>query len=213
METETNENVNVIIQYIEPVIQNPLLSQDFLDMLENIPHSIPILITMYRNEFLNLYEKEELCTILRSKYSDINYLLEFYVNDIYPGDYYFAITYALKALVDCNGIDIINKIKTWKVLSNEEDCILDNGSHSGCSFYGLKYWLNLIFNKMQGDKFDNYHLIFDKGIFERIHYLFKKNNPQIQSQIQTKNISYTKHAYATKNLLTKIKDLEEISII
>jgi hypothetical protein len=137
-----------------------------------MPHSIDTLIRRY--ESLTNFERVELSKILRdTRRSDINWLLKFYVYDIYPGDYHYGIKFALAGLLKHpNGNVILNKIKNNIPLSGPEEDILDYGGHSGCSFGGLIYWLKTIFNKMQGDSFNNYHLVFDNGEYQNKHYLF-----------------------------------------
>ena len=148
------------------------IPQDLQELFDNIPHSIDILIRRYKS--LTTFEIASLSKILRDKCkSDINWLLQFYVYDIYPGDYYYGIKFALAGLLKHpNGNVILNKIKNNIPLSRPEEDILDYGGHSGCSFCGLIYWLNTIFNKMQGDSFNNYHLVFDNGECQNKHYLF-----------------------------------------
>ena len=137
-----------------------------------MPYSIDTLIIRYKS--LTNFEIAALSKILRdTRRSDINWLLKFYVYDIYPGDYHYGIKFALAALLKHpNGNVILNKIKNNIPLSGPEEDILDYGGHSGCSFCGLIYWLYTIFNKMQGDSFNNYHLVFDNGEFQNKHYLF-----------------------------------------
>ena len=57
-------------------------------------------------------------------------------------------------------------------LTYEEEFVIDDDSHSGCSLAGLRYWLGVIFNKMKGDSYDNYHLVFDEGEHQRKVKLF-----------------------------------------
>lgn len=148
------------------------IPQELQELFDNMPHSIDQLILLY--ESLTNFEKAALSEILRdTRRSNINWLLKFYVNNIYPGDYYFGIKFALVGLKQHpDGTVILNKIKNNIPLSSSEEDILDYGGHSGCSFGGLIYWLYTIFNKMQGDSFENYHLVFDNGECQNEHYLF-----------------------------------------
>ena len=152
-------------------IREEIISLELQGLLDNMPRSIPALIEGYNNS--TRFEASCLSQILRMRGSNINHLLEFYMHDIYPGDYHFGIKFALAALAKHkDGKDIFNKIKNRVELSNAEGDIIDFGGHSGCSFGGLIYWLRTIFTKAQGDAFDNYHLVFDEGDFQRTHYLF-----------------------------------------
>ena len=155
-----------------PTVNVPLIPQDLQDLFDNIPRSIPTLIKKYNS--LSREHAAILNNILRDgRSSDINHLLEFYMYDIYPGDYHFGIKFALAGLLQhSDGKAIFNKIKNGMPLSSAEEYILDYGGHSGCSFGGLIYWLRTIFTKAQGDAFNNYHLVFDEGDFQRRHYLF-----------------------------------------
>ena len=148
------------------------IPQDLQELFDNMPHSIDTLIIRYKS--LTNFEKSALSNILRdTRRSNINWLLQFYVYDIYPGDYYYGIKFALAGLLKHpNGNVILNKIKNNIPLSHPEEDILDYGGHSGCSFGGLIYWLYTIFNKMHGDSFNNYHLVFDNGECQNKHYLF-----------------------------------------
>ena len=160
------------VPYTRPHVPYNKIPDDIEELFTTMPRSIPTLITRY--ESLTRFEKKVLNTILRDRRrSIIDYLLEFYVYDIYPEDYHFGIKFALASLLQHpNGTVILNKIKNNIPLSRAEENILDYGGHSGCSFGGLKYWLYTIFNKMQGDGFNNYHLVFDTGECQRKHYLF-----------------------------------------
>jgi len=154
----------------QPNVQS--IPQDLQELFDNMPHSIDTLIRRYKS--LTNFEDAALSKILRDKSSfDINWLLKFYVYDIYPGNYYYGIKFALAGLLKHpKGNVILNKIKNNIPLSRPEEYILDYGGHSGCSFGRLIYWLNTIFNKMQGDSFNNYHLVFDNGECQNKHYLF-----------------------------------------
>lgn len=158
------------IQSHIPTVNVPLIPQDLQDLFDNIPRSIPTLVKRYNS--LTDFEKATLNKILRSG-NNINHLLEFYLNNIYPSDYHYGIKFALAGLLQhSDGKVIFNKIKNGIPLSSAEENILDYGGHSGCSFGGLIYWLRTIFTKAQGDAFNNYHLVFDEGDFQRRHYLF-----------------------------------------
>ena len=159
-----------ILPDVQPNDQS--IPKDLQELFDNMPYSIDTLIRRYKS--LTTFEIAALSYILRDKRnSDINWLLKFYVYDIYPGDYHYGIKFALAGLLkNPNGNVILNKIKNNIPLSGPEEDILDYGGHSGCSFGGLKYWLYTIFNKMQGDSFNNYHLVFDNGDFQNKHYLF-----------------------------------------
>ena len=148
------------------------IPQELQELFDNMPHSIDTLIIRYKS--LTNFEKAALSEILRdTRRSNINWLLNFYVYDIYPGDYHYGIKFALAGLLQHpDGTVILNKIKNNIPLSTSEEYILDYGGHSGCSFGGLIYWLYTIFNKMQGDSFNNYHLVFDNGDCQNKHYLF-----------------------------------------
>ena len=148
------------------------IPKELQELFDNMPHSIDTLIRRYKS--LTTFEIAELSEILRDKCkSDINWLLQFYVYDIYPGDYYYGIKFALAGLLQHpDGTVILNKIKNNIQLSGPEEDVIDYRGHSGCSFCGLVYWLNTIFNKMQGDSFNNYHLVFDNGECQNKHYLF-----------------------------------------
>lgn len=150
------------------VVVEPKISHELQNLFDTIPHSIPELIKIYAS--LTSFEKLELVANLENN-PNCN-ILEFYVNDIYFG-YFYGIKFALSALSkhEC-GIEIINKIKNGIVLSDEEENIIDFGGHSGCSFQGLINLLEVIFTTTKGDNFNNYHLVFDKGEFQRRHYLF-----------------------------------------
>jgi len=153
----------------------PLIPKDLQELFDNMPRSIPALIERYNNS--TRFEASRLSQILRMRGSNINHLLEFYMHDIYPGDYHFGIKFALAALAKHkDGKDIFNKIKNRVELSNAEGDIIDFGGHSGCSFGDLIYWLRTIFTKAQGDAFDNYRLVFDEGEFQRTHYLFRNKH-------------------------------------
>jgi hypothetical protein len=151
--------------------QVPDLSYEFKILLSDFQHNIP---TFKKN--WNNYTKDEtkaIISILTAKSSTINYLLEFYMSNIYPYDYYFGINFALESLSKNSNRDVIvNKILKKIDLTDEEESIIDYGGHSGCSFMGLRYWLRVIFNKMSGDSYDNYHLVFDEGEHERKVKLF-----------------------------------------
>ena len=155
-----------------PVQVEKQLSEEFLKFVESMPETTHTLIANY-NSYSNL-EKTYLCNKLRGENADILNLLEFYMNDIYPGDYYFGIPFALNAIVKQKQSQIVEKIKSGIELSNDEENILDDGSHSGCSFCGLMYWLKIIFQKMQGDSLDNYHIVFNEKGEKRIVPLFEK---------------------------------------
>ena len=151
--------------------QVPDLSYEFKILLLNFQHNIPTFIKNWNN-----YTKDEtnsIISILRGEGSNINYLLEFYMSNIYPYDYYFGIDFALKALSkNPNCFTIVEKILLKMNLTDEEESVIDYGGHSGCSFMGLIYWLRVIFNKMKGDSYDNYHLVFDEGENQRKVKLF-----------------------------------------
>jgi hypothetical protein len=152
-----------------PVVE-PTISLELQELFDNIPHSIPTLITKY-----NSFSKFDAAMLIKKLHDsrNINELLEFYVYDIYPGSYFYGIKFALSVLAKHkDGIEIFNKIKNGIDLSYEEENIIDYGGHSGSSFEGLKYWLQNIFQKIQGDAFNNYHLVFDEGEFQRRYYLF-----------------------------------------
>jgi hypothetical protein len=148
------------------------IPKDLQELFDNMPHSIDTLIIRYKS--LTNFEIAALSKILRdTRKSDINWLLKFYVYDIYFSDYHYGIKFALAGLLQHpDGTVILNKIKNNIPLSYSEEDILDFGGHSGCSFGGLIYWLYTIFNKMQGDSFNNYHLVFDNGECQNKHYLF-----------------------------------------
>ena len=150
------------------------IPQDLQELFDNMPHSIDTLIIRYKS--LTNFEIAALSKILRdTRRSDIIWLLKFYVYDIYPGDYHYGIKFALAGLKKHpDGTVILNKIKNNIPLSGPEEDILDYGGHSGSSFSGLVYWLNTIFNKMQGDSFNNYHLVVDNGECQNKHNLFCK---------------------------------------
>ena len=188
---ETIESIEPI-EPIEP--PEPQISQEVQALLDIIPHSIPTLVKMYKS--LTDFEKATLNKILRSS-NNINHLLEFYMHNIYPSEYHFGIEFALTALAKHEyGNDIFNKIKNGIKISYAEEDILDYGGHSGASMCGLKYWLRIIFTKAHGDAFDNYHLVFDEGEFQRTHYLFRNTQCEVFRNTQF------------EDLLSKIADLQ-----
>ena len=157
---------------VAPVQVEEQLSEEFVNLVESMPKTTHTLIANY-NSYSNL-EISYLCNKLRGENADILNLLEFYMNDIYPGDYYFGIPFALNAIVKQKQSQIVEKIKSGIELSNDEENIIDDGSHSGCSFCGLTYWLKIIFQKMQGDSIDDYHIVFNEKGEKRIVPLFEK---------------------------------------
>jgi len=172
---EQEEQEEQVVQELvaAPVKVEEQLSEEFVKLVESIPETTHTLIENY-NSYSNL-EITYLCNKLREEDADILNLLEFYVNGIYPGDYHFGIPFALNAIVKQKQSQIVEKIKSGIKLSIDEENILNDDSHSGSSFCGLMYWLKIIFQKMQGDSFDNYHIVFnEKGEKQRIVPLFEK---------------------------------------
>ena len=102
------------------------IPKDLQELFDNMPHSIDTLIRRYKS--LTTFEIAALSKILRDKRnSDINWILQFYVYDIYPGDYYYGIKFALAGLLKHpNGNVILNKIKNNIPLSGPEEDILVN---------------------------------------------------------------------------------------
>ncbi len=158
---------------VAPVQVEEQLSEEFVNLVESMPETTHTLIANY-DSYSNL-EISYLCNKLRGENADILNLIEFYVNGIYPGDYHFGIPFALNAIVKQKQSQIVEKLKSGIKLSIDEENILNDDSHSGSSFCGLMYWLKTIFQKMQGDSFDNYHIVFnEKSEKQRIVPLFEK---------------------------------------
>lgn len=163
--------VNNMLGAILETAVNEQVSLEFTELLSNIPHTIPDIIGIY--DRLTNIERKALILKIRGEGADIKWLLEFYLHNIYPGDYSFDIKHALESLSKHpNRSTIIDKLLLGMNLTDEEELVIDNGRHSGCSFMGLRYWLGVIFKKMEGNSYDNYHLVFDEGERQRIVKLF-----------------------------------------
>lgn len=152
-------------------IEEPELSREFTGILTNIPHTIPDIIGICHR--LTHIERKALISKLRRDDADVNHLLELYLHGIYLDDYLYNIPYALKSLSKHpQRSTIVDKLLLGMNLTYEEESVIDDGSHSGCSFVGLRYWLKIIFENMKGDSYDNYHLVFDEGEHQRKVKLF-----------------------------------------